>query len=215
MTDVEKKVCFHMIQVITRIKYALAEPGEKDFPSILEATAASIGTAAGIAELLKFAKSVYKQFYGSCKSNTGSTELEDIDQEFSDSCEITKTVSKNELKNLIKLLEIKQKHGSEDDSGFQIDEYRSQIHTEIAAAMFRAVSSVTSSTVLPFHVLEFLNFSDTEIYRAAPADHYIDLEWTQEEQQQHDIQMQLSFYSKGVPVVYTTLPMLKLTCESF
>ena len=213
MTEIEKKVCFHMVQVITRIKYALADPGEKDFPSILEATAASIGTPAGIAELLKFAKSVYKQFYGSCKSNTGSTELEDIDQEFSDSCEITKTVSKNELKNLIKLLEIKQKHGSEDDLGFQLDEYRSQIHVEIAAAISRAVSSVTSSTVLPFHTLEFLNFSDTEIYRAAPADHYMDLEWAQE--QQHDIQVQLSFYSKGVPVVYTTLPMLKLTCESF
>ena len=213
MTEIEKKVCFHMIQVITRIRYALADPGEKDFPSILEATAASIGSAAGIAELLKFAKSVYKQFYGINRNTKESPELEELDQEFSDSCEFTKTVSKNELKNLIKLLEIKQKHGPEDDLGFQIDKYKSQIQTEIAAAVSRAINSVTSSTVLPFRVLEFLNFSDTEIYRATPAEHYMDLEWNQESQ--YDIQVQLSFYSKGVPVVYTTLPMLKLTCESF
>ena len=215
MTGAERKTSLHVIQVITRILYSLSTPGERRFRNILARIAVRMSTAAGLRDLIAEVQNLYDQYFG--KEDPQAEELEQIEEELeyegaapASSNKITETVSKNELKNVLRVLKIKQETCPDDPIVLDLEKYEQELNAEIQAAYVRAQKATTNSTILPYRILEFYDFYDTKIIQAAPAGHKAILEVAAPTGR--DTQIQISYYSKSTQVVYTILPTLKLSC---
>lgn len=204
MTDLDQKITFHAIMVISRIRYD-QDQTFLPFPDIVLETAALASTAAGLVKLISYAESWIKA--------TTKNELKEDEESNSKMITIKNTVTRNELKNALKILEIKK---NKDPEGSMIEAVKHYINFRIpeitAAAAKRAAEKPGGSTVMPYNILEFYNYDVKKIHEILEPYNMAGV-WCQEVDQT-DVQIQTSYYGKPMIVVYTTLPLLKLTSNS-
>lgn len=198
MTELDQKITFHAIMVISRIKKDQSLGTHNPFNAIVAETAALASSATGLKQLIGFMKNF-------CKSIGWETE----DEKGIHMATKNLTVSKNEAKNILRILEIKKEKDPEGEVISFVKDYKEkEIPELIKAAIKRASEKAGNSTVMPFHVLEFYNYNQTQLRKSFPLN---SVEISIEEPERDDVQIQTSYYGKPLVVVYTSLPFVKLT----
>ena len=115
-------------------------------------------------------------------------------------------------KNILRILEIKKEKDPEGEIISFVKAYKEKEVPElIRAAIKRASEKPGNSTVMPFHVLEFYNYEQTQLRKSFPLNL---MEISIEDPERDDVQIQTSYYGKPLVVVYTSLPFIKLTHKS-
>lgn len=201
MTDLDQKITFHAVMVISRIKKDQSLDTHNPFNAIVTETAALASSAAGLKQLIGFMKNF-------CKTMEWKTE----DEKGVNMATKNLTVSKNEAKNIMRILEIKKEKDPEGEVISFVKDYKEKEVPElIRAAIKRASEKTSNSTVMPFHALEFYNYNQTQLRKSFPLN---SMEISIEDPERDDVQIQTSYYGKPLVVVYTSLPFIKLTHKS-
>lgn len=198
MTEQDKKITFHAIMVISRIKKDQSLGTLNPFNTIVAETAALASSASGLKQLIGFMKNF-------CRGMGWESE----DDKGLHMATKNLTVSKNEAKNTLRILEIKKEKDPEGEVISFVKDYKEkEIPELIRAAIKRASEKAGNSTVVPFHVLEFHNYNQTTLRKSFPLN---SVEISIVEPEKDDVQIQTSYYGKPLVVVYTSLPFVKLT----